>query len=117
MTEADVEFGGFVFPSGTILQVNTFAANRDPDVYEHADRFDITRNDAPAILTFGGGVHDRLGANLARLELAEALTILADRLPDARRSGPAPWQPLLGLSGPTYLPIKFETVGNATTRA
>jgi cytochrome P450 len=109
MAEDDVELGGFVFPSGTILQVNTFAANRDPNVYDDAERFDIRRNDAPAILTFGGGVHYCLGANLARLELAEALTILARRLQNARLSGPAPWKPLLGLSGPTKLPIEFDS--------
>ena len=34
MAAGDVEFGGFLFPSGTILQINTFAANRDSDVYD-----------------------------------------------------------------------------------
>jgi cytochrome P450 len=114
MAAGDVEFGGYLFPSGTILQINTFAANRDSDVYADAERFDIRRDDAPAILTFGGGVHYCLGANLARVELAEALTILAHRLPDARRSGPAPWKPLLGLSGPTSLPTQFESACVAT---
>lgn len=115
MANGDVEFDGFLFPSGTILQINTFAANRDSDVYDHAERFDIRRKDAPAILTFGGGIHYCLGANLARVELAEALTILAHRLPTARRSGPAPWKPLLGLSGPTNLPIEFESACSAMT--
>lgn len=113
MAEDDLEFGGFFFPAGTILQVNTFAANRDPDFYHDAERFDIKRKGAPAILTFGGGVHYCLGANLARLELAEALKILAHRLPSVRRSGPAPWKPLLGLSGPINLPIEFQSAGAA----
>ena len=51
----DVEFGGYLFPAGTFVFANTFAANRDPAIYADADRFDIARNDAPAILTFGGG--------------------------------------------------------------
>ncbi len=68
----------------------------------------MTRDEPPAILTFGGGTHYCLGANLARLELAEALTILAQRLGNPRRTGPAPWKPLLGMSGPTSLLIEFD---------
>ena len=59
-----------------MVVVNTFAANRDPAIYDDPDRVDITREGAPAILTFGGGVHYCLGANLARREIAEALNVL-----------------------------------------
>jgi cytochrome P450 len=104
----DVTLAGYTFPAGTFLLVNTFAANCDPAVYPDPDRFDITRDDPPAILTFGGGVHYCLGANLARLELGEALRILAGRLPNLRRTGPAPWKPMLGMSGPTSLPVEFD---------
>ncbi|CAM2842206.1 cytochrome [Mycobacterium intermedium] len=103
----DVEIGGFTFPRETFILVNSFAANRDPEVYQDPDRFDITRKEAPAVLTFGGGVHYCLGANLARLELAEGLKILARRMPHARRVGAAPWKPMLGMSGPTSLIIEF----------
>lgn len=103
----DVELGGYTFPKDTYIFVNSFAANRDPVTYQDPERFDITRKGAPAILTFGGGVHYCLGANLARLELAEGLRILSCRMPDARRVGPAPWKPMLGMSGPTTLPIEF----------
>jgi cytochrome P450 len=87
---------------------NTAAANRDPAVYDDPNRFDITREDAPAILTFGGGVHYCLGANLARLELAKALKVLTQRWPNPRIVGPAPWKPMVSLSGPTRLPIEWE---------
>jgi cytochrome P450 len=105
----DAELGGYVLPAGTFIFVNTFAANRDPAVYGDPDRFDITREAPPAILTFGGGVHYCLGANLARLELAEALKILSRRIPNPRRVGPALWKPLLGMSGPTSLNVEFDT--------
>lgn len=104
----DVEFAGYTFPAGTFVLVNTFAANRDPAIYDDADRFDIARQDLPAILTFGGGAHYCLGANLARRELADALAILTRRLAAPRRVGAAPWKSLLGMSGPTTLPIEFE---------
>jgi cytochrome P450 len=104
----DVEFGGYMFPAGTMVIANTAAANRDPAVYDDPDRFDIARAAAPAILTFGGGVHYCLGANLARLELAEALKILARRMANPRIVGPAPWKPMVSMSGPRSLPIEFS---------
>jgi cytochrome P450 len=103
----DVAIDDYLFPAGTFILVNTYAANRDSAVYDDPTRFDITRDEPPAILTFGGGVHYCLGANLARRELAEALTILAQRLPNPRRIGSSPWKPLLGMSGPTSLPMQF----------
>jgi cytochrome P450 len=54
-------------------------------------------------------MHYCMGAHLARLELAEALAVMARRMPKARRVGPAPWKPLTGLSGPITLTIEFAT--------
>jgi cytochrome P450 len=113
----DVEFGGYIFPAGTFVLANTFAANRDPAIYDDANRFDITRNDLPPILTFGGGAHYCLGANLARRELAEALTVITRRLTAPHRLGPAPWKPLLGMTGPTTLSIEFTSERLATADA
>jgi cytochrome P450 len=104
----DAELADVVFPAGTMVLVNTFAANRDAAVYDDPDRFDITREVTPAVLTFGGGIHYCLGANLARLELSEALKVVTRRLPNPSRTGPAPWKPMLGLSGPITLPMEFS---------
>ena len=104
----DVELAGVMIPAGTLVIANTGAANRDPAVYDDPDRLDITRDGVPAMLTFGGGMHYCLGANLAKLELAEALTTMTRRMPNARRTGPAPWKALSGLSGPATLPIAFD---------
>jgi cytochrome P450 len=60
------------------------------------------------VLSFGAGVHYCLGSNLARLELASALSILTTRMPNARLSGPTPWGPMTGISGPIVLPITFD---------
>ncbi len=104
----DAELDGYLFPAGTAVLVNTFAANRDPAMYDDPDRVDITREGAPPILTFGGGVHYCLGANLARREIAEALTVLTRRLHHPRTAGPVPWKPMVSLSGPINLPIEFD---------
>ena len=39
----DAELDGYIFPAGTMVLVNTAAANRDPAVYDDPDRVDITR--------------------------------------------------------------------------
>ena len=104
----DVELAGVKIPAGTIVVVNTGAANRDPAVCDDPDRLDISRLGSPPIQTFGGGMHYCLGANLARLELAEALAVMTRRMPNARRTGPAPWKPVNALGGPISLPIEFD---------
>jgi len=105
----DVELAGVKIPAGTIVIVNTGSANRDSAVCDNPDRLDIRRVGAPPIQTFGGGMHYCLGANLARLELAEALVVMTRRMPNARRTGPAPWKPVTALGGPITLPIEFDT--------
>jgi hypothetical protein len=70
---------------------------RDLDYFEPAGCFVI----------HGSSSLPGLGANLARRELAEALKILARRLPNPRRIGSPPWKPLLGMSGPTSVPMRF----------
>jgi cytochrome P450 len=104
----DVELAGVTVPAGTLVAANTAAANRDPAAYPDPDRLDITRDGAPGMLTFGGGIHYCLGAHLARIELAEALTVITRRMPNPRRTGTAPWKPIVGITGPTTLPIEFN---------
>ena len=104
----DIELGDVLIPEGAYVFANTAAANRDPAIYDDPDRLDITRDGPAPMLTFGGGAHYCLGAHLARIELAEALGVITRRMPNTRRTGPAPWKPPAGISGPTSLPIAFD---------
>lgn len=104
----DVELGGVLVPKDTIVFANISTANRDPAVYEDPDRFDITRQGVPQVLNFGAGAHYCLGVNLARLEIAELLKAVTGRFANPRITGPVPWKPVAGLSGPQSLPIAFD---------
>ena len=108
VTTEDVGIAGVVIPVGTTILANIAAANRDPAIYDYASRFDITRQGVPPILNFGAGVHYCLGANLARLEIADALKAVTRRFINGRRAGAAPWKPQALLTGPTSLPITFD---------
>jgi cytochrome P450 len=103
----DVELAGVRIPAGTIVLANTAAANRDPAAFSDPDRFDITRDNTVGTLSFGNGAHYCLGSHLARLELAQALTVMTQRMPNLRRTGPAPWPSMIGVTGPATLPIEF----------
>ncbi|CQD22896.1 cytochrome P450 279A2 Cyp279A2 [Mycobacterium lentiflavum] len=113
VTVEDADFNGIVVTAGTCLVVNAAAANRDPARYDEPERFDVTRHNSAAMLTFGGGAHHCLGAHLARVELAEALVVMTRRMTHIRRTGPAPWRPIVGIAGPQTLPVEFQTQANA----
>ena len=104
----DVELAGVTIPEGTLVVANLASANRDPEVFDDPDRLDITRQGASAMVTFGGGLHYCLGSHLARLEIAEGLAVMAQRMPNLRLDGPATWKPPKALSGPVSLPIVFD---------
>lgn len=108
ITREDVEMAGLIFPAGTHVVVNFAAANRDPQVYDDPDRFDVNRIGPPAMMTFGGGLHYCLGVHLARVELTEALRVLSRKLHNPRCVGRAGWKPMTGITGPASLPVMFE---------
>ncbi len=72
---------GFEFSRGDLVYCLTAAANRDPAIYEEPDRFDAGRTPGP-VFSFGGGVHYCLGAQLAKLELTEAMSALLRHAPE-----------------------------------
>ena len=78
---SDMELAGMPLSQGTQIIALLAAANRDPAMFDRPDELDITREGIRP-LSFGGGVHYCLGAQLARLEAAEALKVLFRRLPD-----------------------------------
>ena len=76
----DVEVMGHTFHRGDQVALLLAAANRDPGVWDHPDRFNPSRPVKP-LVTFGAGLHFCVGAPLARLELQIALPILFQHHP------------------------------------
>jgi cytochrome P450 len=103
----DFTFQGLHFPAGTHIWLFVGAAHHDPSTFSDAP-FDITAK-RPAQLGFGGGMHYCLGALLARVEMREALPILACRLGAPMVAGPVSWRAHLGIHGPVTLPLRFGT--------
>jgi cytochrome P450 len=94
----DIDIEGQVVKRGRIVSLSTMSAMRDPARYNDPDRFDIRRTDHPERHpVFGGGTHRCLGEALARAELEEGLTAVAERLPNLELMGAAPV--LVGHSG------------------
>ncbi len=84
-------------------------ANRDPAVFADAERFDVTRTDLRP-LSFGGGIHFCLGAQLARIEAAVVFETILRRLPNLRLVDPnhPKWRPSFVLRGLTELPVAWD---------
>ena len=104
----DVVFRDVSFPAGTLVFPNFVAANHDPGCFARPHDFDITAERSASHLTFGFGLHYCLGANLARAELQEALSLMARRMPDLRLDGEVTWKSAgVGIWGPARLPLAF----------
>jgi len=107
VTLAPVEIGGTTLGPGEQVSAVLSAANRDPDQFPDADRFDITR--APnRHLAFGLGIHFCLGSALARTEARIGFARLLDRLPNlAFASDSVDWNQNTLIRGLHTLPLRF----------
>ncbi|WP_405013663.1 cytochrome P450 [Kitasatospora sp. NBC_01539] len=99
--------GGLPAPRGTGVFLLLGAANHDPSRYADPSRFDPGRRDSRP-LSFGGGPHYCLGAQLARLEAAVAFPALLARFPALAPAGRPERRDRLVLRGFRTLPV---TVG------
>jgi cytochrome P450 len=104
----DVRVGDTLVKQGETVLGLLGAANRDPDVYENADKLDVMRENIRP-LSFGGGIHFCLGAQLARIEAEIAIGTLLTRIPDLQldSAGNPSWRPAFVLRGLNALPAHW----------
>ena len=77
----DVEFAHCPMKAGDKILMNFPAANRDPEVFEDADKVVLDRA-VNRHVAFGSGIHRCAGSNLARMELRVALEQWLCRVPE-----------------------------------
>ncbi len=92
------------------------SANRDEDVFDDPDRFDVSRDPNPHIAFGGGGPHFCLGTNLARMEIRVMFEHLLDRMPDIRQAGEAQRLQSQFINGVKHLPVAFTPAARVTPR-
>jgi cytochrome P450 len=78
--------GGHPLDAGEVVYLVVQGANVDPNAFEDPDEVDLDRRarGAPAHLSFGAGIHQCLGRNVARLEIKVAIEEVFARLPGLR---------------------------------
>jgi cytochrome P450 len=108
IAEQDLELDGAVIPAGSVIAALLGAANRDPEVFEDPNRFDV-RRDGTRHLTFGAGIYGCLGFELARAELRAYLAGLTRRFPDVELAGEPVRREGFFLRGLDTLPVALGT--------
>jgi cytochrome P450 len=96
--------------AGSAIYADAFAANRDPEAFPDPLTIRLDRQGAKH-LQFGYGMHNCMGAALARLEIVTVLEILVSRLPDLQLAVPAHevlWVQGTILRRPANLPVQWH---------
>ena len=109
VTMEDVEVGGTLIPKGENVLCLLGSANRDPAIYpDHPDQLDVERPNVRP-MSFGGGIHLCLGAQLARAEAEVAIATLLRRIPNLRIDDVdnADWRQTFVLRGLKQLPASW----------
>lgn len=109
LTVKDVEVCGVVIPGGSHVDVCVGAANRDPDVFERPDEYDIHRP-RHQHLGFGVGPHRCIGIDVAKQEIITAISGLMDRWPKLRLDPDQPKPRFRGLEHRlmTAVPVRLQ---------
>jgi len=83
----DVEMSGQKVAAGEKVVMYYGAANRDPDIFENPDQFQVERANANKHIAFGLGPHVCLGQRIAMMQLDTAYRKILERFPNMRWTG------------------------------
>jgi cytochrome P450 len=104
----DVKMRGKVLKKDDRVRWFISSANRDPNMFQKPDTFDIGRWPNQHV-AFGSGIHHCLGATLARVEGQEVFKALAERFPGFRLDNETlEYQPSVTFRSLKSLPIHWQ---------
>jgi cytochrome P450 len=108
-TTRDVEIGGTTIPEGDRVLLWYIASNRDPELFDDPERFDLTREGLDKHQAFGArGRHFCLGAALARMELRIWIEETLARWPDMQLDGDPQRVKALFLNQYVSIPVRLH---------
>jgi cytochrome P450 len=99
--------GGVTIPKGGQVLLSYPSANRDEAIFEHADRFVVSRNPNRHV-AFGFGAHYCLGTHLARLETRAFYNELVPRIVEIEAAGEPEFMRALFVGGPKHVPVRYR---------
>jgi cytochrome P450 len=103
----DYELRGITVAAGESVLLSYPSANRDEDIFDRAEQFDVAR-DPNRHVGFGFGAHYCLGTHLARMEARAFYTELIPRLRSIELAGEPAYMETLFVGGPKHLPIRYQ---------
>ena len=110
MVSGEYKIKDVTFPPGTLIFAAIARANRDPELFENPDTFDITVERKEEHFTFGPGFRYCLGASLARAEIEETLSFLRNHMHAPRADGEIEFgSPTAGIYSMKAVPISFAS--------
>ncbi|WDR01776.1 cytochrome P450 [Devosia algicola] len=103
----DTELAGLAVPAETAVFLLLGSANHDETVFADPERFDCQRDLEP-MLTFGGGRHSCIGAQLARSQISAAVNaLLGADIEIVTRPGQVRYVPRFGHRWPQFLEARI----------
>ncbi len=103
----DLELNGVSIKKNDTLTLCIGSANRDPEIFNEPDRFDINRN-AKNHLAFGAGIHFCLGSWLAKRQWKMATMEILNRFPHLKIIEPPTWTTMLSVRGLASLKVAVK---------
>jgi 4-nitrotryptophan synthase len=105
---AAVEIGDVRIEEGDLLAPFLGSANRDPQVFDEPNRFDLTRRNSAQHLSFGTGLHSCLARQIASMEVAWFFVALFKAFPKLRLADKPMWNSNLEFRSLKSLPIRLQ---------